>query len=474
VPHDPANLELSVERMRALASAVLERSIAHVASLGSQPSCGSLDADDLCRSLRGPAPADPADFEPLLDRLFGEWIPRSFTTSGPGYLAYVPGGGIFSAALADFVSDTTNRFTGIFPAAPVLVELESITLGWLREWMGFPSAARGLFTTGGSSANLQAIFCAREKLLGTRLRDGVLYTSDQAHHSILKSARIAGVLPDRVRTIASDASFRIRIDRLEEAIARDRAAGLLPFCVVSNAGTTNTGAVDPLPAVGAICRRDGLWHHVDGAYGAFFHAVPSLRPLLPGLAEADSLTLDPHKGLFLPYGTGCLLVRDGDDLRAANGVVVGYLPSPAGAEFYDPGQYGPDLSRGYPGLRVWMTFQLFGANALLAAIAEKRELALGAANRMSTIPGIRIPAPPELSLFPFRLEPEGSSPEEADEATKSLVGAVTGRGRVMISGCTAKGRAWGRVCVLSFRTRQERIDALVEDVAAEAARIGRG
>ena len=181
--------------------------------------------------------------------------------------------------------------------------------------------------------------------------------------------------------------------------------GLRPFLVVSTAGTTNTGAVDPLEAIADLCESTGLWHHVDGAYGAFFHLVEPLRPLLAGLPRADSLSLDPHKGLFLPYGTGALLVRDGSALRAVHGVHASYLPPAVDDEFYDPAQHGPELSRGFPGLRVWLTIKTFGAARLRAAIAEKRALAVAAADRLAHEPGIALVAPPQLSLFAFRLEP---------------------------------------------------------------------
>ena len=368
----PPDLEFSPARMREMADAVVSRAIAHVASIQEQPAHGDTRAESLCRAMREPAPQAPARLEDLLGPLFDEWIPRSFTASGPGYLAYVPGGGVFPAALADFVADAVNRYTGVWQAAPALLQLEANALDWIRDWMQFPAGTRGLFTTGGSMSNFSAIVTAREQRLGTAIREGALYTSTQAHQCVVKAAKLAGVLPDRVRTIDVDERFRLRIDLLEEAIARDRRVGLQPFLVVSTAGSTNTGAVDPLDAIADLCAREGLWHHVDGAYGGFFHACPELRPLLPGLSRADSLTLDPHKGLFLPYGTGCLLVRDGRALRAAHtvGEHASYLPDlPDLDEFYDPSQYGPDLSRGFPGLRVWLTVKMFGAARLPAAAA---------------------------------------------------------------------------------------------------------
>ena len=516
---DPADLEFSPDDMRRMTRAVTERGIDHIASLAAQPVCGDVRAEELARSLREPAPEDPSPLEPLLEALFAEWIPRSFNAPAPGYLAYIPGGGLFPAALADFIADTTNRFTGVWQAAPVLVQLEANALDWLREWMDFPQTTRGLFTTGGSMANLNAILCARERHLGNDIRRGVMYASTQVHHSIVKSARIAGVFDDRVRSIDVDEEYRMRVDALAESIRRDRAEGLTPFLVVSSAGTTNTGAVDPLEMIADLCAAERLWHHVDGAYGAFFYMDPALRPQLAGLPRADSLTLDPHKGMFLPYGTGALLVRDGAALRAAHHVPhAGYLPTRADDdEFYDPSLHGPDLSRGFPGLRVWFCVKLLGTARFRAAIAEKRQLAVEAAARISRIPGIVMDAQPQLSLFAFhlsragaeRLRPErgaggkhgqavppsdpstgsGSSRassrgesawawgptrselEDENAATRALMDGVTARGRVMLTGCTIDERYLGRVCVLSFRTRRDHIDACVDDVAAETAVI---
>ncbi|HYM23171.1 MAG TPA: pyridoxal-dependent decarboxylase, partial [Vicinamibacterales bacterium] len=198
------DLEYSAAEMRAMAEAVVTRCVDHIVSLGRQPSCGDVDAAALCRSMRESAPDGGASLESILEPLFRDWLPRSFTAPGPGYLAYIPGGGLFPAALADFIADATNRYTGVWQAAPALVQLEANALDWLRTWMDFPEDARGLFTSGGSMATFNAIVCARERHLGPDIRRGVLYTSDQAHHSILKSAKLGGIMPDRVRVIESD------------------------------------------------------------------------------------------------------------------------------------------------------------------------------------------------------------------------------------------------------------------------------
>jgi aromatic-L-amino-acid decarboxylase len=471
---DPASLELTRHDMRRLGDEALARIVAHVAAIGEQPVRGDVAAEALCTAMHEAAPEEGAAIDAILDPLFNDWIPRSFGTPSPGYLAYIPGGGLYPAAVADFISAATNRYTGVWMAAPALVQLEANVLDWLRGWMSFPAATRGLLTTGGSMAAFNAILCARERHLGRDVRPGVLYATAHVHHSVEKAAKLAGVFEDRVRHVPVDSNFRMRVDALVEAVRADRAAGLKPFMVVSSAGTTNTGAVDPLDAIADACAAEGLWHHLDGAYGAFFHMCKELRPLLAGLPRADSLTLDPHKGLFLPYGTGALLVRDGSALRAVHGMSAGYLPgTPDPDAFYDPSQYGPELSRGFPGLRIWMCLKVFGAARFRAALAEKRALAVQAAQRMAALPGVVMAAPPQLSLFAFYVTCPGASLEEENRATVDLLERVTRRGRVMLTGCTVDGRFLGRVCVLSFRTRQAQIDACVEDIAAEIPGIWR-
>ena len=468
---DPALMEFTSDEMLAMGRAVLERSVAHIADLANAPARGDMDAVDLCRTLRESAPEQSSEIGPLLSLLFDDVIPHSFTTPSPGYLGYIPGGGVYPAALADFISDTTNRYVGVWNAAPALVQLEANALEWLREWMDMPQGTVGLFTTGGSGATFNAIVCAREQHLGADIRSGTIYTSTQGHHCIDKAAKLAGIAADRIRHIAVDAEYRMDVSALADAIVRDRAQGLRPFFVASSAGTTNTGAVDPLNDIADLCAREQLWHHVDGAYGAFFHMCSEFRPLLEGLSRADSLTLDPHKGMFLPYGTGALLVRNGSALRAVHSMTAGYLPVNQD-EFYDPAQYGPELSRGFPGLRVWLCIKMYGAARYRAAIAEKRELALWAAARVSEIPGVVMDAVPQLSLFAFHLEgPALRTQGERNAATEALVERVTSRGRVLLSGCTVDGRYMARVCVLSFRTRMAQMEMALEDLRAEAGLI---
>ena len=212
--------------MRAMAEQVVARCVEHITTLPEQPLYGIADAEALCLRLREPAPVTGTTLKPLLDQLFGECIPQSFNTPSPGYLAYIPGGGVYPAALADFIADTTNRYTGIWQASPALVQLEANALEWLREWMSMPEGTTGVFTTGGSMATFNAVLSAREQYLGAEIRRGVLYTSDQAHHCVIKSAKLAGIMPDRVRSIPSDSAYHIRLDLLNEMRVSRYAFGL--------------------------------------------------------------------------------------------------------------------------------------------------------------------------------------------------------------------------------------------------------
>ena len=468
---DAPSLELDEAAMRDLLAQAGELVVRHVASLPEQPTHAVAGGKKLARSLREPLPERGAPVKRLLRTLFGKVVPASLNTASPGYLAYVPGGGLFQSAVADLIALATNRYPGVWIAAPALVQLEQNVIEWLCEIVGLPAGSGGLLTSGGSMATLTAVVAARRERLGgeAEIPRGVVYTSDQAHHSVLKAALFAGIGAERVRALPTDASFRLRVDALEEAIDEDARAGLAPFLVVASAGTTNTGAVDDLPAIAKIARSRGLWLHVDAAYGGFFAMTERGRRALEGLGEADSITLDPHKGLFLPYGTGSLLVRDPAALRRACSVPASYMPNAVGdEEMVDFCELGPELSREARGLRVWLPLKMHGAGVFRRALDEKLDLAAAAARGIAGIAGIEMVAEPQLSLFAFRYRPPGVDVDEAglERINRGLLQNVNNRQRVFLSGARSGGRFFVRVCVLSFRTHQDRIDALVEDVAA--------
>jgi aromatic-L-amino-acid decarboxylase len=462
-----APLELSGADLRRLMDSVLDRVGRHVDSLPTQPTHDVDGAAALARALAEPAPERAAPAAEVLDLLFDRAVPTSFNTAGPGYLAYIPGGGLLHAAVADFIADAVNRFTGLWLPAPGLVQLETNLLHWLCGIVGYPTTALGILTSGGSLANFSAVVAARASRLGEAFADGTLYVSDQVHHSVVKAARLAGV-PDRsIVTIPSDERFRLRLDALDAAVARDRAAGRRPFLVVGSGGTVNTGAVDELPALAALAAREGLWFHVDAAYGGFFALTERGRLALGGMSLADSITLDPHKGMFLPYGTGALLVRDPATLRAAHSTEGAYLPALRDeGEHVDFCQLSPELSRPFRGLRLWLPIKLVGLAAFRQALDEKLDLARRAAEGLARIRGVEIAAPPELSIVAFRAVRPGDGAEAANALNHRLLDAVNRRGRVFLTGTTVNGRFLCRICVLSFRTHADRIDAALEDLRA--------
>lgn len=466
LPPAQRELELEGDALRALLAAAGEHVVRYVASLGSLPAADTEGSAALARSLAQPlAPEHGRDAAELLDLVFGRVISKGFGTAGPGYLAYIPGGGLPQAAVAELVAAAINRYVGVFAAGPGLAQLEADAVRWLCDIVGYPAGARGVFTSGGSLANFSAVVTAREAKLGEDLSRGVVYASDQTHHSVEKAARLAGIPPCRVRSIATDERFCVRMDALTEAIARDRQAGLAPFLLVGNAGTTSTGAVDDLGALAELAKTEQLWLHADGAYGAFFHLTERGRRALSGLGRADSITLDPHKGMFLPYGTGALLVRDGEALRRAHAGTGVYLPPvPEDADLVDFSQYGPELSRDWRGLRVWLPVMMHGLGAFRRALDEKLDLARFATEALRETPGVEILAEPQLSCVAFQLSRPGLDLPAKNALNRALLARVNARNRVHLTATDLRGAYALRICVLSFRTHADRVQMAIEDL----------
>jgi aromatic-L-amino-acid decarboxylase len=307
--------------------------------------------------------------------------------------------------VADLIADAINRYVGLWRAAPGLVQLESNVITWLCEIVGLPAGSGGVLTSGGSLATFSATVAARHRL-GERFADGTIYTSTQAHHSVARAAILAGFPAAQVRAIEVDDEQRVRVDRVADAIVADRAAGLRPCLLVASAGTTNTGAVDDLEGLADLAGREGVWLHVDAAYGGSFALTQRGRATLRGLGRADSITLDPHKGFFLPYGTGALLVRDPAALRRAHSLHADYLPPmQEDPDFVDFCELSPELSRDFRGLRLWLPLKLIGADAFAAALDEKLDLAQHAAEVLRGMAEVELLAAPQLSLLAFRHVP---------------------------------------------------------------------
>ncbi len=451
---------------------VAERLVDHITTLPDQPASYEGDGRAYARSLAEGIPDEGTELDSLLDVLFDEAVPLSFNAAGPGYLAYIPAGGIFPSAVADLIASAVNRYVGVWVAAPGLVQLEMNVIRWLCEILGYPAEAGGILTTGGSLANFTAVVTARRERLPENFLSGVIYTSDQTHHSVRKAAVLAGFPAANVREVPSDDGFSLRVDALRESIDRDRDVGLSPFMVVASAGTTNTGAVDDLEGVADIAEAERLWLHVDAAYGGFFMLTDRGRAALSGIERADSIALDPHKGLFIPYGTGSLLVRDAETLRRAHATVADYMPAMQNdADFVDFCDISPELSRDFRGLRVWLPIKLFGIGAFRDSLDEKLDLARWAADQLREISDMEILAEPKLSLTAFRLAPAGLSEEELNALNRELLDRVNTRQNVYLTGTLLRGRFALRICVLSFRTHLDRMEQCMTDVHEAVAEV---
>ncbi len=462
-------LEPDAAGMHGLVDEAMRRIVAHIESLPSQPASNVKGATDFARTLIEPLPREGVPFDRLLDFLFHEAIPRSFNAAGPGYLAFIPGGGIFHAAVADLIADAVNRYVGVCAAAPALVQLETNVVRWFCEIVGYGEGSGGVLTSGGSLANLTAIIAARRSLLGDDFSRATLYCGDQTHHAFQKAAILAGFPAANIREIPSDALFRVRLDLLADAIVRDRANGYTPFMLCGSAGTTPTGAVDDLAALGRLARQESLWFHVDGAYGAFFMLTERGRAVMQGISEADSIILDPHKTLFLPFGTGALVVRDAAVLRSTYSMHADYLPGfQQGDELIDFCELSPELSRDFRGLRVWLPLKLFGIEPFRQQLDEKLDLAAWAAAELHAIEGIEVDAEPQLSIVAFHLVKPGADP---DALNRDLIARINARQRVMLTGAVVDGRFVIRICVVSHRTHRDRMEMCLEDIRAAVSEI---
>jgi aromatic-L-amino-acid/L-tryptophan decarboxylase len=437
--------------------------------IGDLPDAPAVDLDgalDRAREVRQAPPDGGRPFDEVLAQVWRA-AEKGFNTAGPGYLAYIPGGGLYAAALGDFLASGLNRFVSLWSPAPALAQIEWSVLRWLGGLFEYPDEMRGILTSGGSMSNFSAIVTARVARLGDEFLDGTMYVTDQTHASVAKAARLAGLPARAIRTVPTDLGLRMDVDALRSMVKEDRDSGRHPFLVVASAGTTNTGAVDPLADAAAVAAEEGLWTHADAAYGGFFQLTERGRRKFRGIERADSITLDPHKAMFLPYGTGTLLVREGSLLRDAHAVAGDYLQD-LGAEEEIPNftEYSPELSRPFRGLSMWLPLQLHGVDAFRSALEEKLDLARYVYEELRDTTSLEVPWEPELSVVAFRL------PGEDDDRNAALLERINESGRVFLSSTRIRGRYWIRVCVVSHRTHRDRIEEAIDIIRAAASEVG--
>jgi aromatic-L-amino-acid decarboxylase len=463
-------LEPSMDEMRRIGERALDYVSTFIAERSDAPSVDLDGAVEMASGLREAAPEAGAEFSELLG-LLEKAASRAIDTTGPGYLGYIPGGGLFIASIANLIASAINRFVAISAPAPALAQMEWNVIDWFSSLFNFPETAKGVLTTGGSLANFSAIVTARRDRLSEDFLNGTIYVSNQAHHSVDKAAYIAGFPERNLRHVPVKRDLRIDPTVLSEMIAEDRRAGSVPFLLIGNAGTTNTGAVDPLETLAQIAREEGLWFHVDAAYGGFFHLTERGRARLAGIERADSIALDPHKGMFLPYGTGCLLVRDGEAMRRAHSAGhAGYLQDLQGLASGDFAEYSPELSRNFRGLAVWLAIKLHGLSSFREALDEKLDLARYVYDELREAPGFKVPWEPELSITAFRFLPEGG---DSNHFNVRLLERINSSKRVFISSTEIDKNVILRAAILCHRTHIDRIKEAVDIFKSSAAALSR-
>ncbi len=457
-------LEVDPETMRLLGYQVVDWLVERAHGRRDEPVLQQASSDDMARRVPGTAPASGRDLDEILRHLAEDVLPFRSRIDHPRYLAYVPGEGTWPGALGDLIGSTYNIDVGNWMESAGPSRLETVVLRWFADWIGYPAESAGVLVSGGSAANLTAMACAREALVGAMSGELVAYVSEQGHSSLARAARVLGFGPQQVRVLPVDDKFRMRTDALEAAITADLAAGRRPLVVLAVAGTTNTGAVDDLTQLARVCGRYGVWLHVDGAYGAFAALTERGREALAGLELADSVALDPHKWLYQPLECGALLVRRGHLLKDAFEIHPSYLQDTTardGATNY--ADHGLQLTRMSRALKIWMSLQYFGVDAFAAAIDRAMDLAEHAQRVIEAAPELELLAPATLGIVGFRRHPSGRDDEEdLERANATLITDLAESGEGLVSSTRLSGRYAIRLCVLNHGTTQSDVDRVLD------------
>jgi len=464
------SLDLDRETMRRLGYRVTDLVAEHLASLREQPSYVTRSREEATRPLAIAPPELGTDFETIIGDLERDVIPYAAREPHPGFIAYVPSCPTFPAVLGDWIATGYNFFAGVWPVAAGPNAVELVVLDWFRRWLGMPDGANGLLTTGGSQATLTALIAARHEIVGERpelIARLTVYVTDQAHSSVIRAAWIAGLSREHVRVLPSDDQFQMDPAGLAAAIASDRASGLIPMAVVASAATTNTGAVDPLAALADVCAREHVWFHVDAAYGGFAILTDYGRREFTGIERADSVTLDPHKWLFVPFECGGLIVREPARLKAAFHIMPDYLQDVSGLEQVNFADYGEQLTRYSRALKVWVSVRYFGVAEIRKAIERGMELAAYFERLVRAEPRLEVMSPSRFGVVCFRIRPAGvDEPGELDELNERVLGEIVREGKYFISSTRLKGVYAMRICVLGFRTSEEEMEGVVAALRA--------
>ena len=442
--------------MREFGYAIVDLLAEHFAGGRSERVGAKSDAAKLIPMFDCDPPESGRDPSELLSQLERDVIPNNLHVDHPRFFAFVPGPNNFVSVMADALAAGFNVFNGTWFGGSAAAAVELGVVRWLCRTCGFPNTAGGLFVSGGSMANLTALVAARHALLQDRTEGAIVYFSDQTHSSVERALRVIGFLPEQLRKLPSDERFQLSIETLRDAIKSDRAKSLRPFCVIANAGTTNTGSVDPLNELADLAAKEKLWLHVDGAFGAASILSERGRALLGGLERADSISLDPHKWLFQSFECGCVLVRDVALLKSAFQITADYLRDVhRDAEQFNPCDHGVQLTRSFRALKVWLSLQTFGLAAFREAITRGFELAEIAERELRSREGWEILSPARMATVCFRFG-------KSDNVQTKLVDATMDDGYALLTSTTLRGAVALRLCTINPRTTDDDVIGTID------------
>jgi len=398
--------------------------------------------------------AVPSGIDRSIEELFTRLLSSGVNTASGGFLGYVPGGGVPLAAVGDFISALLNRYSGFYQVSPGNTEIENEMITWMIREFDFGPKAWGTLTSGGTIATLSALVVARDQTMAKDYSKLTVYMTEETHSAVKRSLKVAGLAQAQIRMIGMNENFQMDAGDLNSVISDDVDSGFVPLAVVATAGTTNTGAVDPLRKISIVCRQHDVWFHVDGAYGGFFQLTEGGRKKLDGISFADSLVLDPHKSLFMPYGCGAVLFKDASKARKSFSDQEAYLKEAREGSESSPADYSIELTRHSRGPRVWLPFKIFGVDVFRAALEEKLLLAKLLANELKQIKDIELACEPDLSCVTFRILSD-------DKKTLELLNFINDSGEVYLTSTRLNELLFIRSCILSFRTHKVHIDKLL-------------
>ena len=477
--HD-VSLDLDPDSMRRAGYRVVDWMVQRLAHLRESSLGQELSREQTEKLLREALPEEPSNFDQVFDEYTRKVAPNVIQLDHPRFFAFVPSAPNFVSVLADALVAGTNVFAGTWLESSGPSQVELIVIDWFKQMLGLPAEAAGLLVSGGSVANLTALAVARRAVLNDETSDAVVYLSEQTHASIDRGLRLLGIHLRQLRRIPTDPQFRLDTTKLAERIGLDRKAGLRPWVVIANAGTTNTGAIDPMREIAEIAREHSLWMHVDAAYGGFAALTARGRELLAGIERADSVVLDPHKWFYCPFEAGCVIVRHGRLMRETFRILPEYMVDVAREErevnFCD---YGVQLTRSFRALKVWMAVKTFGARRLREVIDQCLDLTAYAARLLQNSPHLEIATGPSLGIFTFRYVPKKLPDSETEgevylnRLNEALAARIIASRQLMLSSTRLGSRHVLRFCVLNHRTRKEDVREalrLIEQFGQEVER----